>query len=318
VVVGQAVDAGFLDQLHMKTGLEHLFFYDGEYLAGSIPYDNLAWREVGSPVSRPSNSPDESAMYGVFTQDDIHYYAIRSRFGESKLDAVVALPVSDIVGTQRRLTWQVAGGILFVSILCSGLGIFLVQRISAPLERLRDSANALRKGDLATPVLAKTSVPEIAQVAYALEDARIALKHSMTELRQQKAWVDHLLESVVEGIVTLDRHGSITFFSKGAEQITNLKQEQVLGKGVDEVFPLKDGNERFSENISASERKQDIVTVLAGDRPVTLAITHAKLRRQKPEMPTWRWFCATSATRTPSAGCWEISWRTSPTSSAPC
>ena len=277
VIVGQAIDAGFLNQLQLKTGLEHLFLYDGEYMAGSIPYDNLTWKNIGSPVPLSSNSPKDSAIYGVFTQDDIPYYAIRSRFGESNLEAVVALPVADIVGSQQRLTWLVAGGILIVSILCSALGIFLVQRISAPLERLRDSANALRKGDLATPVLAKTNVAEIAQVAYALEDARIALKHSMTELRQQKAWVDHILESVVEGIVTLDRHGSITFFSKGAEQITNLKQEQVLGKVIDDVFRVKDGNERFSENISSPDRRQDIVTVLAGDRPVTLAITHAKL-----------------------------------------
>ena len=194
-----------------------------------------------------------------------------------RLESIVSWPVSEITATQQRLTWIVAGGIVVTILLCSALGIVFAKRISRPLERLRDSAITLRRGDLESPVVVDTRVQEIAQVAYALEDARIALEHTLTELRQEKAWVDQLLGSVVEGIITLDRGWRVTFFSQGAERISGWKQEQALGKSVDAIFRLEGGNERFSQRIQSAREKQEIVTVRVHNRPVILAITGAKL-----------------------------------------
>jgi PAS domain S-box-containing protein len=220
---------------------------------------------------------DGPGLNGEFTLDGVLYFANRSRYDDTGLETIVSWLASEITETQRRLTWMVAGGIAIITLLCSALGIVFAKRISRPLERLRDAAIELRSGDLTTPVLVHTRVQEIAQVAYALEDARIALEHTLTELRQEKAWVDQLLGSVVEGIVTLDRQWRITFFSQGAERISGWKQEHALGKSVDTIFRLEGGNERFSQRIHSAGENQEIVTVRVNNRPVVLAITGAKL-----------------------------------------
>jgi PAS domain S-box-containing protein len=118
---------------------------------------------------------------------------------------------------------------------------------------------------------------EIAQVSAALEDARIALQHSLTSLRQEKAWTDHLLESVTEGIVTLDRFGRITYFSPGAERITGWKQGQAIGKPVDEVFQMPEAGASFRQSIGTAKEKQILATVRFNGGQATLAVTGANL-----------------------------------------
>ena len=87
---------------------------------------------------------------------------------------------------------------------------------------------------------------------------------ALNELRQAKAWIDHLLAAIVEGIVTLDDKNHVTFLSPGAEHICGLQQEQVLGQHCDSVFHLVD-DALFSQHLpppggrsSASRRRSSI------------------------------------------------------------
>jgi PAS domain S-box-containing protein len=274
VITGQALDENFSAQLRTQSGMEHLFLYNGELLEGSFPQDARAWEAMNA--QRDETSPPENPG-STFTLDGIPYFAARSPYQNTGLETIVLLPGTLITETQQRLTRTITAAIVLVTLVCSLAAIFLARQVSLPLVRLRDSAIALRKGDLTTPVTATTQVNEIAQVAYALEDARVALRGTLEELRQEKAWADHLLESVAEGIITLDSQGRITFFSRGAERITGWTQEQVLGKPADDVFPLTDRGALFSQRLPAPGARQEIMSILARGRTVTLAVTGAAL-----------------------------------------
>jgi len=120
-------------------------------------------------------------------------------------------------------------------------------------------------------------VREVNQLATALENARIDLKQSVAELRRANAWTDHLLEAVNEGIVTLDRHGRITFFSPGAERILGLNREEALHQHCDQVFRVVDADERFSRQLPPPDRQIKTAVILANGRPATLSLTGARL-----------------------------------------
>jgi PAS domain S-box-containing protein len=120
-------------------------------------------------------------------------------------------------------------------------------------------------------------VREVALVSQALESARIDLKQTLTELRQEKAWTDHLLEAIVEGIITLDNQGRITFFSPGAERITGWHRDEVLNHPCDEVFRPSEANQAFSQWIHPPGRRHKVAVKLAGGRQATLAITGSQL-----------------------------------------
>jgi PAS domain S-box-containing protein len=273
VVVGIALDEAFAAQMRDQTGLEHTLLVDGKPVATSLGGDATSreYRQV------PHATAAEGDIRVSFSLSGAPYYAARLPLGEPGLEAEVALAVSGIFTTQRRLAWVLAGGILAVAAVGSALGALLARRIGRPLVHLADAAAALSQGDLSNPVLVEARVREVALVAQTLERARADLRQTLEQLRQEKAWTDHLLEAIVEGIVTLNHHGRITFFSHGAERITGWQRDQVLGRTCDQVFRPLDTDEPFSQLIPVPGRRRKIPVELRDGRQAILAVTGARL-----------------------------------------
>jgi PAS domain S-box-containing protein len=219
----------------------------------------------------------EGAPRDTFEVDGHAYYAAYLPLEGSDLRAEVALEVSGIAVTQRRLVWTLVGTILVVAAVASVLGTYLARRIGRPLSRLADAAGIMSKGDLDTPLAIEPGVREVALVAQALEGARSDLKRTLAELRREKAWTDHLLEAIVEGIATLDRQGHITFFSHGAERITGWRRDEVIGQSCDRVFKPLETDTPFSQLMPAPGRREKISVELRDGHQAILAITGAQL-----------------------------------------
>jgi PAS domain S-box-containing protein len=274
VVVGIALDGEFVEQMKYQTGLEHTFLVDGWPAATSLRGNLEPFRTVSF------TSLDHRGQ-GRLTLNGQPYYLLKLPLTPStaaiKIEAAVALPVADIVATQQNLAWTLAGTILIVVGLGSGLGIFLARQISRPLARLAGAAATFSRGDLAKPVVIDTRVREVALVGFALEAARVDLKLTLGDLQREKAWTDHLLEAIVEGIVTLDRNGQIIFFSRGAERITGWSRDEALGRACDDIFQAVESHEPFSRLLSPLGRRHKIVVKLRDDRQAILAVTSAQL-----------------------------------------
>ncbi len=266
VVVGRLLDDDLAVQMRAQTGLEHTVLVAGQPMATSLP----ARRSLAALVAQEGSQ-------SRFTLNGHPYYATRFSLDAPDLQAEVALDISDIVGTQRRLGWVLVGSIVAVTVIASLLGTFLARRIGGPLARLADAAAAMSRGDLEGPLGVEAGVREVALVAQALEGARSDLKRSLVELRQEKAWTDHLLEAIVEGIVTLDRHGRITFFSHGAERITGWNRDEVIGHSCDRIFQPIESEEPFSQLIPPPGQRRKIPVELRDGRQAILAFTGARL-----------------------------------------
>jgi PAS domain S-box-containing protein len=277
VLVGVKLDDEFVAHMRAQTGLEHTLLIDGQPLTTSL---------AGERKARPTRGsvPPDGVVQGSLTLDGRPYYTTRfllpsqGEGGERvHLEAEVALAVADIVAAQRRLAWTLFGSIAVIAALGSLLGAILARRISRPLDRLAAAATALSRGDLDSSVAIPAHIREVGLLAQALEQARIDLQRSLNELRGEKAWTEHLLEAIVEGIVTLDERGRITFFSQGAEQITGWQREQVLNRFCDLVFHPVETAASFSQLIPPPGQRRKISLELADGRQATLAVTGARL-----------------------------------------
>jgi PAS domain S-box-containing protein len=271
VMVGSFLDDEFANQLQEETGLEQILLIRGSYLSSSFPAGSQIWE-----TSQNQQSETLGSRISLIVQD-IPHFAYRASFRSGDLDLVVSQPISEVILARQQLTWAFGGGIIAVVFLSSAIGIARSHHISRPLDKLRVSAENLRKGQLSTPIRVETSIFELALLSYALDDARIAIRHSLMELNQEKAWREHLLESVVEGIVTLDKLRRITFFSHGAEAITGWSQEDVLGLPIDDLFPLYEEEVNFSQRLPEPGNQQKVVVRLRNGKPATLAVTGARL-----------------------------------------
>ena len=278
VIMGLALDDEFAAQMRAQTGLEHTLLVDRQPVSTSLT-GGVASRQLA-----PSIAPD-NALRGTFTLGDCPYFVTRLPLGEPGLEAEVTLAVTDLAVTQRRLARTLAGSILAVAVAGSLLGAFLARRISQPLAHLAEATAALSKENgstelakaLASPLAVETRVREVALVARALEVARADLQRTLDALRREKAWTDHLLEAIVEGIVTLDRQGHITFFSHGAERITGWKRDEVVGRPCDQVFQPLETDDLFTQLVPAPGRRRKILVELRDGHQAILAVTGARL-----------------------------------------
>lgn len=275
VVVGLALDDDFARQLQNRTGLEHTLLADGLPLASSLAGGATSWLEGSHRTVE-----DNIAGFGDAAEFDLNgqlYYVSRISAIDPNFDDEVALDVTDVVATERRLMAILLASIVLVALFGSVLGVFLARRVGRPLTKLANAAEVFSTGDLDRSVYVEAQVREVSQLSRALENARIDLQQSVTELRHAKVWTDNLLEAINEGIVTLDRDGYITFFSPGAERITGLSREEVLHKHCDQVFQVVDTDERFSRNLPPPDRQIKSTVVLADGRIATLSLTGARL-----------------------------------------
>ncbi|MCD4739060.1 MAG: PAS domain S-box protein [Anaerolineae bacterium] len=263
VVLGMAVDSMFAQQLASQTGIEHTFFWYGEPTTTSLA-------EVPVWENRK------------FSQGGIPYYALSLNLGGGVTD-YLALNVQDLTTMQRHLVRVVTGSGLGTLAVISLLGIYFARWLGRPLTGLSEAAAALQAADATvssqamSEVLHRGQIREVAQVARILETKQGDLVQVHQSLRQEKAWTKNLLESIVEGIVTLDAGGQIMFFNRGAEHITGWQRVEVLGKRFPQVFELAESERSSSAYLPAPGEHCKLAVLLADGQPATLAVTRALL-----------------------------------------
>ena len=278
VIVGIQLDNAFVSQMQAQTGLEHNLLLNNQPVVSSLS---------GTQSERTVEfDADNDVQRSTFTLNNnqsfyTNSFALEPIWAGSRPDtpvADVALSVTDIATTRQNLIWTLIASIVLVAAMGSLLGIFLARQISRPLAQLTGVATAIGQNNLkSSPGTVETNVQEIALVAQALEKARDDLRRTLTELRQEKAWTDHLLEAITEGIVTLDHKGQITFFSPGAERIIGCTQNDVLQRQADTVFKTVETDKPFSGFIPTPGGRCTVNLKLADGRQITLAITGAEL-----------------------------------------
>lgn len=268
VIVGISLDDEFVLQISEQTALEQSIWRDDGLIASSMTGMDAADGafELSDPGSRRT-----------FENNNQPYYATSFLLDNTNILAEVALNTFEIATTQKQLIWTSLISIITVTLVVSIFGILVGRRISHPLEQLSFAADRLRRGDLDSAIRQNVRVREVARVASALESARIDLLSTLRNLEQEKDWVDQLLESIIEGIVTLDQKGNIDYFSSGAEKITGWEREDVIGRPFDQIFRFPETGEPIAGAMPAPGSRRKLIVELSDGRSATLAFTRARL-----------------------------------------
>jgi signal transduction histidine kinase len=184
--------------------------------------------------------------------------------GNPDLELVSLLNIEEYQASSRQLRNLILATLAAVSLLGAIVAVLVSRRISQPLSRLAQAAAALRGGDLKTPLSVPSRVWEVNQLTNALEDARVSLKHSLEQLHKEKAWIESLLNSIVEGLLTLNEHARVTFASEGIQRITGLNTGLMLGRPVDDFFITPADEEDFSAQLPAPNQSRRVAVTVNG------------------------------------------------------
>jgi signal transduction histidine kinase len=273
IVVGKGTST-ILAELQNETG--HLYFLtkQGQVIHSSNP--NL---EVPSRLAENLRNSDGQTSGTTLAQravviNDHHYLLAISEIEQSlELNLVSALNVDEQLAIQQGLNDTLMFGVLFIIMIASALGIWQSQRISQPIVNLADAATNFRQRDLETQVSVQSSIWEISQLANTLEDARVALQHTLEQLQAEKAWIEQLLNSIVEGILTLDNQDRITFVSAGVVRILQAEGKDLIGQKADDIFLSPQGEAAFTHQLPMAGQQRRVSVKLKSGQVRLLSIS---------------------------------------------
>jgi PAS domain S-box-containing protein len=278
VTVGIFLDNTFTNQLAVETGFDHSVFVGDIRMATSLP---------SSPKSVNQKDGQDAVTSGLdktatLILPEASYYTTYLPIYDAQEKEIgqieIALPVDNLITANQRAFQAIIISTIIVAAIGSISGGLYARRLSTPIKKLTTSALKISQGDLSTPVSIPESPFEVATLAAAFEESRINTREVLDSLTQANAWSEALIQSVNEGIVTIDERNQITSFSHGAERITELSGDQVLNKSIDQVFSLQEGVGQFTEHLPASGGMRQIDVRTCNGRELALGVTCARLK----------------------------------------
>jgi PAS domain S-box-containing protein len=277
VTVGMILDDDFVKRLAMETGFEQSILIGGKRVSSSLA--GLPPEITPEAVERVSSSglaeKIELAIGGT------RYYTTLLTLPDAQNNSVallqVALPVNELVAANRRALLTLIFSTILVAVTGSALAVIYARRLTDPLSQLTQAALNTSRGDFATPIPRFQDPYEIATLSAAFEESRTNIRRYLDSLAQAKAWSDTLIQSVLEGIVTVDAQGMITSFSQGAERLLGWGSDEALNEPVNKIFPMPDGGQ-FVEHLPQAGGMHPIKVITRNGREITLAVTSARLK----------------------------------------
>jgi signal transduction histidine kinase len=282
----------YLATFQENTVLDFLYLVDVEedFLAGQLPDNSLEsyqWEQPSSDFKIVAGIYLDEALLESLGQDSEFIYeyptmrpvpedyrALSIPLGR-EFDVVMLLSIADILASQRFGLLLIVGITLLTAALASIFGGFFIRRRIHPLWQLKDAAKRMGKGDLSTPIIAVEDLtPDISTLRDALENSRQVISSSLQEIQQQRDWVNALMQSIVEGIVSYKK-GQIVFHSESTAQIMQWRKNKI-GRELDKVFVCQDEDSLFSEVLPLEGRAKAIDLLLENGRGITLLVTRAR------------------------------------------
>jgi PAS domain S-box-containing protein len=277
VVIGRSARS-ILAELQQETGLLYFLSQSDQALHLSEPAVEVS-PELARELIQGAKPDAGRSLQRQSLRIGDHRYILLALQIDSALDLnlISALNVDDQIAVQQSLISSLLFGLFIIMLVASVLGIWLSQRMSQPIVRLANAASEFRQGNLASPISIQSTVWEIDQLSNTLEDGRIALQHSLQQLQAEKAWIEHLLNSIVEGMLTLDHENRITFASAGIRKITGEEPEKLIGQRIDDIFLPLDGEVDFSKQLPAVGQQRRVSVKLRDGGERLLSISKSRL-----------------------------------------
>jgi len=275
VVAGKRASL-ILSNLQKETGLLYFLIWNDRVILSSDAVLETSSVQVSELQTKAKQASASALGQRVFNLNTHQYILANLVIDESSnINLISALSVDDQLTSQQNLTRTLTLALFMIILIAFGLGVWQSQRLSRPIVDLANAAAKFRQGDLDAPVSIESSVLEISQLTNTLEDARIALQHSMEQLQAEKNWIENLLNSIVEGTLTLDAQNRITFASAGVGKIIGLEINQIIGKKVDDVFLSTEGETTFSNQLPDTGQQRRVSIKLKNGDERLLSISKA-------------------------------------------
>jgi two-component system phosphate regulon sensor histidine kinase PhoR len=209
----------------------------------------------------------KSIRFSMTLQKRMMYVAIPLR-DKKKIVAVIraSLPVNAIDQELKVIQIKIMLGGLFIALLAAGISLYVSQRISRPIENLKQGADFFARGDLSHR-MSGTGLVEIDSLIETLNQMARQLEDRLNTIVRQKNELTAVLSSMTEGVLAVDMEERIISINKAAARIFENLPENLSNRSIQEVIRIPDLQKFINKALSSKENiEEDITLYQRGER----------------------------------------------------
>ena len=176
-----------------------------------------------------------SVRYSQSVNVDMIYAAVPVYRDNRVIGAIrLSLPISSINDALAEIYTKVAlGGLAFILMIIF-ISIFISQKISSPLESMKDITEKFAVGEL-NYRLPDQETLELAGLADSLNKMAFQLNDRINTIANQKNEQQAILLSMVEGVIAVDSEERIINLNQAAEKILKVTSAEAIGKYIQQA-----------------------------------------------------------------------------------
>jgi two-component system phosphate regulon sensor histidine kinase PhoR len=209
----------------------------------------------------------QSLRYSITLQKRMMYVAVPLK-GKEKMIAVVraSLPVTAIDQALEKIDIKIILWGLFISLLAAGISLYVSQRISRPIEKLKKGADFFARGNLSHR-MPDTDLVEIDSLIEALNKMAGQLEDRLNTIVRQKNELTAVLSSMAEGIIAVDMDEKIISVNKAATRFFEDLPRNLLNRSIPEAIRNPVLQKFINRALSSKENlEEDITLYQKGER----------------------------------------------------
>ena len=143
--------------------------------------------------------------------------------------ARVALPLDEVNSAVARIRRDIATAMLVAGLLATAVGIFIADRITGPLQQLRQQARAVAAGRLDATVQPAVE-EELGDLGRAFNSMTAHLRSLVAEQEQTRTRLEATLANLNDGVVLSDAADNVVSMNVAASRMLGVASDRAVGR----------------------------------------------------------------------------------------
>lgn len=206
---------------------------DGVALESTLPATNgLAEMNIRRDLIGSIRGLEENQQQAIFDVVSVNQREYQFAYAPLRVrgDVVgilsVALSRDYVNGTWSDVRWPLMILTLVLMLAIIGLGIFIAQQITRPLQELVSAAQAVSAGDLGRRSKVQ-GIDEVGKLSQSFNDMTGHLLNLYRMVRSESSQRAAIVESITDGVVVCDPNGNIMIINRATRQLLALPDDQL-------------------------------------------------------------------------------------------
>ncbi|MBF4694049.1 two-component system histidine kinase PnpS [Fusibacter ferrireducens] len=174
-----------------------------------------------------TGQPAIAKRFSNTLKTDYLYVAQKITIGDHKYFIRISKPLIDIDAITKAVRSYSIGAIIFAALMTILISFIVTRRITGPLYQLTEAANLIANGEYGKKIY-NQSKDQIGLLTDSFNLMSKNLEKSISEITNRNSELESILNSMINGIIAIDKSKNILMINKISFEILNLPEDYVV------------------------------------------------------------------------------------------